>query len=244
MKNIIATIRGVLEYQVLAHLVGIWIIITGGKVKSRGILLNVKNNRITNSLKYDLVSDKFEENEFYLLEKHLLPNFDVVELGGGLGFLSCYVGQKIKPKNKHIVIEPNPFILPTLNSNRMLNGCDFEILNHAYSPTPGFVTFDASGPFESSRINVNSPDTIQVESITLGHIIDQYKLDQFLLLLDIEGDEFDLIQHEFDIIVRHCPLIIIEFHDEFGLIQPAVSKLESSGYSVFENGNVYAFVRD
>ena len=84
MKNIIATIRGVLEYQVLAHLVGIWIIITGGEVKSRGVLLNVKSNRITNSLKSDLVSDKFEENEFYLQEKHLLPNFDVVELGGGL----------------------------------------------------------------------------------------------------------------------------------------------------------------
>ena len=244
MKSIITTIRGVLEYQVLAHLVGIWVVITGGKVKSRGILLNVKNNRITNSVKYDLVSGKFEENEFYLLEKHLLPNSDVVELGGGLGFISCYVGQKIKPKNKHIVIEPNPFILPILYSNRMLNGCEFEILNHAYSSTPGFVTFDASGPFESSRIDVNSSDTVQVESIALGHIIDQYKLDQFLLLLDIEGNEFDLIQHEFDILVRHCPLIIIEFHNKFGLIQPMVSKLESSGYSTFENGDVYAFVRD
>ena len=101
MKNIITTIRGVLEYQVLAHLVGIWVVITGGKVKSRGILLNVKSNRITNSVKYDLVSDKFEENEFYLLEKHLLQNFDVVELGGGIGFISCYVGQKIK-RGDHI----------------------------------------------------------------------------------------------------------------------------------------------
>ena len=67
MKNIIKTIHGVLEYQVLAHLVGIWISMAGGRVKSRGLLINVKNNRITNSVKYHLFSNKFEEKEFTLL---------------------------------------------------------------------------------------------------------------------------------------------------------------------------------
>tara|TARA_B100000700_G_scaffold284595_1_gene337952 strand:- start:967 stop:1701 length:735 start_codon:yes stop_codon:yes gene_type:complete len=244
MKNIIKTIHGVLEYQVLAHLVGLWIVMAGGRVKSRGLLLNVKNNRITTSVKYHLFSNQFEEKEFTLLQKHFLPNFDVVEIGGGIGFLSCYIGQKIEPKTNHIVIEPNPFLLPTIESNRILNKCEFEILNRAYSPTPGFVTLDVSGPFESSRINVTSSDTVQVESINLRKIIDKYKLDQFSLIIDIEGNEFDLLRQEFDILAQHCPFILIEFHNKFGSIQPMISKLENSGYSVFKNQDVYAFIRD
>jgi len=229
---------------VLAHLVGIWILLTGGKVKSRGIILNVNNKRITNAVKYHLLSQKYEIQEFNLIQKYFQPNIDVVEFGGGIGFISCIIGKKINPLNKHIVVEPNPFLLRLLNSNRILNSCSFEILNRAYSSTPGFVTLDVSGPFESSRIDINSSDTVQIESITLRDIIDQFVLDQFLLIIDIEGAEFDLLKQEFDTLVHHCPLILIEFHDQGLSRVKFVSKLESAGYSSFENGDVYTFIRE
>jgi FkbM family methyltransferase len=233
-------IRGVLEYQIWANLVGVWITLTGGRIKSRGVLLDVKSENITNVVKWHLFSQTYEKRECDLLQKHFQPGIDVVEFGGGLGFVSCIIGRK-EIKNKHIVVEPNPSILKTLAINRDLNNCNFKILNRAYSSTPGFVPFDTSGPFESSSININSPNI--VESITLRKLINSMSLDQFILIVDIEGAEFDLLKQEFDILVYHCPLIIIEFHDQGSRRVKFVSKLERAGYSTFKEGDVYAFVK-
>tara|TARA_A100001037_G_C15153133_1_gene641080 strand:+ start:6087 stop:6827 length:741 start_codon:yes stop_codon:yes gene_type:complete len=244
VTRILSSLRGILEYQFLAHIVGIWVLLKGGIVNSRGVSLNVKNNRITNSARYHLFCNKFEENEFDLLDAHFLSNLDVVELGGGIGFISCHIGKKLQPKNKHIVIEPNPFLLDTIESNRILNNCHFDIINYAYSSTPGLVEFDVSGPFESSHIDPSSTNTVQIESINITQIINQYDLNQFSLIVDIEGNEFDLLQQELNILHLHCPLVMIEFHPRFGPLPPAVSKLKNLGYSSFKNDNVYLFIRN
>ena len=76
---------------------------------------------------------------------------------------------------------------------------------------------------------------VQIESINITQIINQYDLNQFSLIVDIEGNEFDLLQQELNILHLHCPLVMIEFHPRFGQLPPAVSKLKNLGYSAFKN---------
>ena len=240
-------IRGAFEYQIIANIIGAWVTLNGGKIVSHGIELNVNNPQVTNSVKYHLFTQKYEEQELNLIAKyvhlHMLlhPDMDVVEFGGGLGFISCVIGKKINPLNKHIVVEPNPSISRLLNSNRILNDCRFEILNKAYSSSLETVDLDISGPFESGHITTASKTTVAVPTINIEGMVRKYGLNQFCLIVDVEGKEFDLIQDEFKIISTHCPMVLIEFHDKFGSMSSVLSKFESEGYRTFQEENVCVF---
>ena len=234
---------GAFEYQIIANIIGTWVTLNGGKIVSHGVDLNVNNPQITNSVKYHLFSQKYEEQEFNLITKHFQQDLDVVEFGGGIGFISCIIGKKINPLNKQIVVEPNPNILSLLKSNKLLNNCNFEIIPYAYSSHVSNVMLDIGGPFESNHITTTSKTTVEVSTINLLEIVKKYDLNQFFLVADVEGKEFDLIQKEFKIISAHCPMVLIEFHDKFGSMKSMIDIFIHGGYSYEMQENTCIFIR-
>lgn len=241
--SIWGSICGIFEYQIIANLVGAWVTLNGEKVVSHGVVLNVNNNQITNSVKYHLFSQKYEVQEFNLIQKYFQPNIDVVEFGGGIGFISCIIGKKINPLNKHIVVEPNPFLLRLLNSNKLLNNCNFKIISYAYSSHTSNVLLGIGGPFESGHITTASKNTVEVPSINLKEMVKKYDLNQFFLVADVEGKEFDLIKKEFQILSSHCPMVLIEFHDQFGSMESMIDIFIHGGYSCEMQENTCLFIR-
>lgn len=60
--------------------------------------------------------------------KRFLPDLDVIELGGGLGYTACYIHQKISKDKKHIVVEANNKFIPIIQHHMSINKVNFEIV--------------------------------------------------------------------------------------------------------------------
>ena len=53
----------------------------------------------------------------------------IVEFGGGIGVISCLANRRIGQRDRHIVVEANPHLIPLLEKNRSLNRCAFTVVN-------------------------------------------------------------------------------------------------------------------
>ena len=60
-----------------------------------------------------------------------------------------------------------------------------------------------------------SPDTksVQVETVSLATLVEDYSLSDSALIIDIEGAEAKVTDDELAILEAHFDLVIIEFHD-------------------------------
>lgn len=131
-----------------------------------------------------------------------LPDMDVIELGGGTGYISCFINKKLSPNRKHIVLESNTEWIPMIQNHAKLNNCHFDLINEAYSST----------------------------GLNLASIIKTFSIRDFVLVMDIEGAEVDLINNELSVL-DSCKLAIIEFHPQFGIqVNEAYTKFIDSGF--------------
>ena len=70
----------------------------------------------------------YEVQEQALLNKYLLPDDRVLELGGNIGTSSILIDKILNNKKQHVTVEPNLDIVKTLERNKDLNNCNFEIV--------------------------------------------------------------------------------------------------------------------
>lgn len=56
------------------------------------------------------------------------PDDIVLELGGRYGSVSVVINKLVNSKNKHVVVEPDHNVIPSLVNNRKINNCHFQIL--------------------------------------------------------------------------------------------------------------------
>lgn len=177
-----------------------------------------------------LIYGDYEEEIIHYITTYLQKDVDVVELGGGIGFVSCNVDAHLDDR-KQIVVEPNPSILPVLKRNRDLNESTFEILETAYDPTGTPVELSVSG-FNTASTKRDRGEITEVESSNLSDIISEFDIDEFNLIVDIEGAETQLIKSELNTILKHCPYVIIEFHgfediiDEVEMVKERINATE------------------
>lgn len=159
-----------------------------------------------------IYADSYENEIMDIIREYRLAENSVVELGGGIGVVAAYVDNRLSDDLEHIVVEPNPSILPTLKRTRELNECDFEVVEKAYQSENEPITLTTDGDFTQASTFRNQTDSTDVSGINLCTLINSYSLDEFVLIIDIEGAEVDLINTELDVILENCPYIIIEYH--------------------------------
>jgi len=77
----------------------------------------------------EFVSGNYELQERKLITKYIKSSDRVLELGGGVGAVSCMLNKKLADQSKHLVIEANPELIPILEHNGINNNCRFKTLN-------------------------------------------------------------------------------------------------------------------
>jgi FkbM family methyltransferase len=187
-----------------------WAAIRSDHVKLDGCTFTLKIS--DGDIKLRLVRKQYEEFERRAVQQHIRPEFAVIELGSCIGVVACVTNSVLKKGNVHVVVEANPWAIPVMETNRALNHSDFEILNAAiaYDRTP--VTFCPSMSLDSNSLrNESGSDPVTVNAVTLRDIITQRQIGSFALICDIEGHEYDLVQHEADVL-RLAEIIILETH--------------------------------
>jgi FkbM family methyltransferase len=157
----------------------------------------------------EIIAGRHEQEEAEFVREYIPDGTTVVELGGGTGYISL-LANKVNDIPNHIVLEMNPKIIPVLRENIDKRGENISIDTSAYSARYDFVSLDIGETFKDTAVGMNSDGDIK--SKLLLKLIDEYELEEFVLISDIEGAEAELLDEEFGIIKSHCPLIIIEFH--------------------------------
>jgi len=82
------------------------------------------------------VFNSYEEEETRHLSQQLSPDAKVLELGACLGYVSCLTNKLLNDNTKHVVLEANPNLIPSILRNKKENSCGFQIENTVISKQP------------------------------------------------------------------------------------------------------------
>ncbi|WP_155119341.1 FkbM family methyltransferase [Halomicrobium katesii] len=165
----------------------------------------------------------YESTEVRFVQQYLPQQTPVVELGGGIGYVSCIIDGELPPETRQYVFEANPDAIPLLATNRDLNGSGFEIRNLAYDPDRDRVEFFPAQTLTGGSTRIEHGEPTMVDAASLADVVDMFGLDRFVLVSDIEEAETDMMKLEQDVLAQHCELMIIEWHDETRFLHDALA---------------------
>ena len=156
----------------------------------------------------------YERNEAEILLKLAQRGDRILELGGGLGFVSALMC-KVKQPSRYVLVEADPKLIPLIETTYQLNGLDKVEIRW------GLVTGD-KGAIERGNQRLALPENFLANSALLverGHAeadVPVLDLDGLLaevqpqtLIVDIEGSEKDLFK---EIDLSSVRLAVIEMH--------------------------------
>lgn len=165
---------------------------------------------------------------------------DVLEMGAGLGYMSARVNSALDDANRHIAIEANPEIIPALKRTGELNCRNFEVVNAAYASGTETVGINVREDYINSSLyddHGKTTDVVDVSATTLDELIDEFRLDEFVLYTNIEGAECDLVSNELELLRDYCPLVVMSFHESPVYdVDAIISEMDTAFDKVWSNG--------
>jgi FkbM family methyltransferase len=169
-----------------------------------------------NAFKVSLLEGRYERFERRAVLKYVRPELPVVELGACIGVVACITNAILNNRAAHVVVEANPQVIPILRKNCDVNNCKFEILNAAIAYGHTSVEFAPASDFRGSSLRRDDERSydkalITVTATGLGTIVAQKGFEQFTLICDIEGHEFELVILDTETL-RRVDTMILETH--------------------------------
>ena len=225
------------------RLVGRLVELGGNRVSIGGLDFSVDNTLITTREKGRLDVGLHERGEIALARRYVRTDLPVVELGGGIGIVSCIINRLLARPADHLVVETNADLIPTLEVNRHLNGCRFRIRDVAlaYGSEQAVLAVDS---FAASRIG-GTGRRVVVPTATLASLLAETAFQRINLVVDIEGAEVDLVEREGPVVARHAWVLIVETHRKVAGAEPTdrmLAALRTLGFAqVARVGDVFAF---
>lgn len=206
------TRAGKIKNRVLDFFYGKLTVFTGPILMYNGVKLDVSSKAVTEKIRASIARGAYEQGEQKLITEYIEPEDDVIELGGGLGFIATFTNIRLSEMTTHLVVEANPRLRGVINQTRELNQASFELISKAYHPTDESVSLYLHPHFWSNSTVSDTGKAIEVETVNLQQLVDEYSLEEFSLVVDIEGAEVELAE-EMAVLESHCKLLIVEFHD-------------------------------
>ncbi len=174
-----------------------------------GVKINSGNPFISDTNKAKIFWNIYESAEARLISKCMVDRYPVIELGSSLGIISTLIASKIH--QKLICVEANPILIPSIEYN--LKKIHFEkyiILNGAISYAEEAVRFKED-PDNNLNGRITVDEGVIIEKISLNDIVKKFNIDQFILVMDIEGSEIEILLNDRKILNK-CHMIILEIH--------------------------------
>ena len=217
-----------------------------GHIEYKGMKVYLKSSIARHGLSR-FVQKKYEHQEAQLIKQHLPKDQPVVELGGGLGFISVFIDNHTLPSCQVTVVEANKELIPIIQSTAKLNSSNLSVIHAAYAPDTNKVDLMLADDFVASSTETNStrnPEIQSVPTISLEDVAENLQYDENSLICDIEGAEFKMIDDEDEIqyISEKFSTLIIEIHGPDGEQKKLRDNLCGVGYhNVDCRDNVYVF---
>jgi FkbM family methyltransferase len=152
-----------------------------------GITVSTEPNGISKRVREGLFKETYEEPERTLIREALSPNDRVLEIGGGIGFVSLLCAKICGPQNV-LTYEPNPAMAPTIQRNYSLNNLTPTLRSKAITAAGREVTFFLDNNIVSSSLHARGGARAQtLPADPLDEVIAEWK--PTAIVMDIEGAE-------------------------------------------------------
>jgi FkbM family methyltransferase len=151
-----------------------------------GIIVSTERESISKCVRQGLFKGTYEEPERILIREALTPNDRVLEIGGGIGFVSLLCA-KICGAQNVLTYEANPAMVATIQRNYALNSLTPALRSKAIAPEPGEVTFFIDDNIVSSSLHTRAGKPHTVAADSLRAVLAEWK--PTAIVMDIEGGE-------------------------------------------------------
>ncbi len=216
----------------------------GNRVTLEGLTFSVDNPLITTREKGLIYLGQHESQDIAMVHRHLVAGLPVIELGGGIGVVACIINRKLASPSDHIVLEANPDLIPTLDSNRRINQCEFQVRNAALAYGGPEISLSI-GSFAASRVGGGGVRQVRVATTTLAQLLQQSGFAHINLVADIEGAEVHLVEQEGQLLRQRVRTLILETHPRFAGVERTaklLAEIESLGFAETARArDVFAF---
>lgn len=187
------------------------------KYNTFGLEININDDKLLNAdLKNRLKKSVWEKDEAESA-KYIDPNSSVLELGGCLGIVSLLVNKKLNNPYKHIVLEPNPRLIPFMETIKADNDGQYEIVNAFLSTSEETRDFSLHPDhIMGGQLGKRSGfETIQCKGVTMSALEEKYNTTFNTIIMDIEHGEYDLFTKGFfnKESMKNINFLMIELHN-------------------------------
>ena len=221
-------------------------ILFSNKIIFNSLCIDISSPIIRNRIAASLFFKTYESTEVRFISKYL-KGYEgaIVELGASIGVVSSILA-KANPKAKLYSFEADKRFIPIIENNFKINSisnanCFNEIVGASgYEFIPG----------EDNTMGKISKSISQTNKMTsLSQLMQKYNLSAFVLVSDIEGAEYFVLQEE-DAVFDAISLLIIELHpiqieNKLVSVEDLKTRIETLGYEIYDQygANVVAIKR-
>ena len=165
-------------------------------LRVNGVRINPDNHALSPSMRARICSANYEVHEARCVTTLVEPEEIVLELGGGIGYISSLVWNTGRA-SQIVVVEANPDTIPVIQETHTLNNVKALVLNGVAMPDCGkesFIPFYVRSDFWASSL---SPEPwgysreVSVPCLDFKALLATHK--PSLLICDIEGGEANLL---------------------------------------------------
>jgi FkbM family methyltransferase len=197
-------------YNIIQWVEGAVFDLRGGRFRADGCIFTIPKDQTSRAYRACFFDGSYEASERKLVRKFVRPTDSVLELGACLGVVSCVTNKILGDKTRHVVVEGNPFCIPTLQRNRELNHSGFSVENCAVSNEPDVMFYLHPIYIVGGTTQRESSRPVRVPSRSLAEL-DACHGPFNVLIMDIEGAELEIFSTSQDQLDRYR-LVIVEFH--------------------------------
>jgi len=155
--------------------------------------------------------NSFDQELVNGVDSWLTPANPVIELGAGVGILSTYINDRLAIPAQQISVEPNSYLLPSLEKTKSYNLAGYTIVPKAVAYGTQNVTMSVDSSIMKNRITEDSAfvETITVPATTVRQIAaDADFTGNITLVMNIIGSEFDVVLNEAEFLKNNVSTII------------------------------------
>jgi len=201
---------GKFDGAVIKLIQGVIFDLAGGCFKADGCKFSIPKDITSRRYRACFLEDDYETEERELIHNFVRPADAVLELGACLGIVSCITNKILTDKTRHVVVEGNPFCIPSIHRNRELNQSGFLVENAAVS-NQREVTFYLHPVYVvGGTTQRKSARPVRVPARSLADLENRHG-PFTTLIMDIEGAELEIFSVSAEILQRYR-LVIVELH--------------------------------
>ena len=210
-------------------------LVFSNKIPFHNLVIDISNSVIRKRIAASLYFKTYESAEVRFISKYLKDyEGTIVELGSSIGVVSSTLA-KANPKASLFSFEADSRFIPIIENNFKINNiknanCFNEIIGaDGYEFIPGE---------DNTMGKISKTNSESNKMSSLSQLIQKYNFSDFVLVSDIEGAEYFVLNEEASLF-NSIPLLIIELHpieieNTLISVEDLKSKIQELGYEILE----------